>query len=88
MPGLKGPILGVIFVPLITFGMYSAALEAQSGGMREFSGRNAALKSLIYSAGSALGPTGSLVVGAVLALAAIGWLVMTIQKRRQLANAA
>lgn len=84
MPGLKGPIIASILVPLMSFGMYQAAIDVAAGGVREFHGRNAAIKNLVYSAGGTLGTTGSLVVGGVATLGALLWLAVTIQKRRQL----
>lgn len=84
VPSLKGPIIATILIPLLSFGMYQAAVDVAAGGVREFHGRNAALKSLVYSAGGTLGTTGSIIVGGVASLAAILWLAVTIQKRRQL----
>ena len=84
---MKGPIIGVILVPIITYAMYAAAIETQAGAVHEFHGKNAAIKSLIYSAGGTLGTTGSLVVGGVLSLAMLAWLILSIKnKKRQTAE--
>jgi len=80
---MKGPIIGVIIAPIITFAMYTSAVEAQTGAIHEFTGKHAAIKSLIYSLGSSLGPIGSLIAGGVVSLAMIAWLISAIKKRRQ-----
>jgi hypothetical protein len=80
---MKGPIIGTILAPIITIAMYFSALEAQSGATREFTGRNAAIKSLIYSLGGTIGPVGSIIVGGLISVAMIAWLIVSIKKGRE-----
>lgn len=82
---MKGPIIGVILAPIITLAMYMAAVEVQAGGVHEFTGKNAAIKNLIYSLGGTLGPTGSIIVGGLISLVMVVWLITVIKKKRQLA---
>lgn len=44
MPSLKGPILGLIAAPLLTWGTYTTALQIQGGAQVEITGRRAAAK--------------------------------------------
>jgi hypothetical protein len=88
MPGIKGPIIGIIISAVITFAMYTAAIERQAGEMREFGGAWPPLKNFIYSSGGKLGPTGSLVVGGSITLVMVGWLILNVRKRKQLSNKA
>ena len=86
MPSLKIPLLGTIIFAIITIAMYCAAIDVQQGGMQDFSGKHATIKKGIYSIGSSLGPTGSLVVGGIITLGMVVWLIITLRKRKQVQN--
>jgi hypothetical protein len=86
MPSLKRPVVGIVISVVTTFAMYTAAIEAQAGAMREFAGAWAPVKSFIYSIGGNLGPEGSLVVGGSITLIMVGWLISNIKKRKELSN--
>jgi hypothetical protein len=86
MRNIKGPIIGIIVSAVITSAMYTAAAERQAGGMREFTGAWAPLKNLIYSIGSNLGPSGSLIIGGSVTVFMVVWLVSNVRKRRELSN--
>ncbi len=86
MPGLNRPIIGIIISAVITFAMYTAAIDTQTGGMREFSGAWAPLKAYFYSMGGKLGPDGSLVVGGSITLSMVGWLISNVRKRKDISD--
>ncbi len=77
------PIIGVLSIPLLTYGTYTYALDAQRGIRHEFTGRRAGVKQLLAAAGEALGPTPTLVVGGLLTAAAIAWLVVSIRNEHR-----
>lgn len=83
MPSLKGPIITFIVVALLSFALYQSSLDIAAGGMREFYGKNAGIKSLIQSLAGTLGTTGSMIVGGVLTLAAVLLVVRAVIKRQQ-----
>jgi hypothetical protein len=82
MPSLKGPILGVIIAPLLTWASYSTAVQIQDGIRFEYSGRRAGLKQLMAWLAETLGPAGSLVVGGLVSAGMVAWLIVTLKKRK------
>ena len=87
MPSLKGPIIGLIAAPLLTWLSYATALQIRSGTYHEPTGRKALQKKLIAGVAEALGPTGSLVVGGLVCAGMVAWLVVTLKKRSAAAKA-
>ena len=87
MPSLKGPIIGLIVAPLLTWLTYATALHIQDGTYKEPTGRRALQKKLLAGAAEALGPTGSLLVGGLLCAGMVAWLVVTLKKRAAAAKA-
>lgn len=87
-PSLTAPIIGLVFSPVVTYAMYTAAIDIQSGGDRHFSGRHAAFKNLIYSLGGALGTMGSLVVGGIATALMVLWLSSVMKRRRMVRSSA
>lgn len=83
MPSLKSPIITFIAMSLLSFALYQSALDIAAGGMREFHGKNAGLKSFVQSLAGTLGTTGTMIVGSVLTLAAALLVVRAIVKRQQ-----
>ncbi|HEX7899895.1 MAG TPA: hypothetical protein VF950_19150 [Planctomycetota bacterium] len=87
MPSLKGPIIGLIAAPLLTWATYSTAIDIQNGVQHEYTGRRAGTKKLFAFFAESLGPTGVLVVGGAICLGMIAWLVFTLKKRKEAAKA-
>jgi hypothetical protein len=87
MPSLKGPIIGLIAAPLLTWATYSTAIDLQNGVHHEYSGRRAATKKLFAFIAESLGPTGVLVVGGAVCVGMVAWLVLTLKKRKEAAKA-
>ncbi len=86
MPSLKGPILGLIAAPLLTWGTYTTALQIRSGAHVEITGRRALTKRLFAWAAETLGPTGVLVAGGLATAAMLAWLILTLKRRKAAAK--
>ena len=87
MPSLKGPIIGLIIAPILSWATYSTALDIQGGTYREPTGRRAGLKKLFAWIAESLGPTGVLVVGGLVCAGMVAWLILTLKKRKEAAKA-
>lgn len=73
-------LIWMFFVACMTFGMYSAAQDAEKGmPEQQFRGRRAGIAMLFSSLGRSLGTTGSLVLGGAVELALIGVLVKVVR---------
>lgn len=83
MPSLKGPIIGLLVAPLLTWVTWSTALDIQGGTYREPTGRRAGAKKLFAWIAEALGPTGVLVVGGLVCAGMVAWLIVTLKKRKE-----
>ena len=77
---LRGPVLLMVLVGFLTFGMYSAASDAEKGiAAPEFRCRRSGMKTLVTSIGRSAGTTGVLALGGALELGIAVWLVMMIK---------
>jgi hypothetical protein len=81
MPSLKGPLIGIVAAPLLTWATCSMAVSIQAGEEIRISGRRSSYKRLFAWLAETLGPTGSLVAGGLLTLAMAAWLVLTLKAR-------
>ena len=86
MSSLKGPLIGLVAVPLLTWVTYSTALQIQSGAHVEYTGRRALTKRALAWAAEALGPTGVLAVGGLLTAGMVAWLIFTLKQRKAAAK--
>lgn len=84
LPSLKNHIVAVIVVPLITLGMYAAALDAQQGIEHAYHGRHAASKQALAAISEAVGPIGVVALGGVALAIALTLLILRIRRRRAL----
>jgi hypothetical protein len=83
MPSLKGPIIGMLVAPVLTWLAYSTAVSLQAGEEIKTTGRRAGLKALFVAVAETLGPTGSLVVGGIITAAMVAWLVYALGQRKK-----
>jgi hypothetical protein len=74
------PLLTVVVFAGITMFLMGAAQELADGVEARTSGRNAFLKSMFVLVLNVLGPTGVMIVGGLLVLAALAWLVARVRK--------
>jgi hypothetical protein len=81
MPSLKGPLIGLVVAPILTWLTYSMAVSIQAGEEIKISGRRSAYKRLFAWLAETLGTTGSLVAGGLLTLAMAAWLIFTLKAR-------
>ena len=82
MPSLKGPIVGLIVAPILTWLTWSTAVDLQNGIHPQYTGRRTIVKRLLASIAESLGPTGVLLVGGAVCLGMAAWLVMTLKRRK------
>jgi hypothetical protein len=85
MPSLKGPIIGLIGAPLLTWLTYATALQIEAGTYKEPTGRKVLYKKMLAGAAEALGPSGSLAVGGLVCAGMVAWLIVTLKKRKEAA---
>lgn len=81
LPPLKNRLLAAIIIPIITFGAFMEARDAERGIQHEYHGRRAGQKAAVAAAAKALGPGGSLALGGIATLIAGGLLFLRIQER-------
>ena len=87
MPSLKGPILGLIIAPILTFGAYMTAVEIEHGVRHEYTGRRAGVKMLFAWIAESLGSTGVIVAGGLICAGMVAWLILTLKKRASVRKA-
>jgi len=82
LPAIRNQVLGVICVPLITFGMFMETRRyEQTGTVQHYRGRRSGQKELAATTGRALGSGGVLALGGLITLVAVALLVLRIRKR-------
>lgn len=80
---LKGPVIGLGVIGLLTWLTHAMALELAAGHEIRTTGRRAIYKKALAWAAELLGPTGVLVVGGLLAAAMIAWAVVAVKNLKQ-----
>ena len=85
MPSLKGPLIGLVAAPLLTWLMYAEARQIEAGIRHEYTGRRAGAKKLFALVAETLGPTNTLLVGGAVCVGMVVWLIVTLKKRKEAA---
>lgn len=71
---------------MLSWSLYTTAVQIQSGAYVEYTGRRALTKRLLAWIAGTLGPTGVLVVLGLITAAMVAWLVLTLKKRKAAAK--